>query len=539
MPLVSRFVRYAPKVARYLVTTLADNLPDARRLVISPPLSREDGGAGGDYTVSIDGASTTSRGAVKLAGQLGGTADAPDVRGIVVTVATIEVPLSFGAVADGQALVRSGTTVVGADLLPTSGGTLTGELAMGGHKVTGLASGTAPGDAATYGQVAALLNGLDWQASVLNQNLTSPPGSPSTGNRHLIAASATGAWSGKDGQITTYDGSAWTFTVPNQGMTVHVEAEGADYVYNGSAWVNIGASVDHAALLNLGTGDPHPQYQLSAGREAASGYAGLGSDTLPIQPTKGVRAGSDPSSPAPGEVWVNGTDLKFRNNDGTPVTDVVERLSRRNQASGYAGLDGTGRVGASQAPAKSTYATGGNQALVASDIAAAPQSRLVTAGTGLSGGGDLSVDRTVSIAAFSGIVAKDFDPASGLNWSANETKVHVSFDIGAEGMLVPIAMRLPPCVDAALRTEVVFEFDDASTRTLSNGSTGSNLDQDANAIAGFLSGDLSNSAINNGKRVRRLILQTRNTSGATISSIDIGIFRIRAWAMPRGGGAAL
>jgi hypothetical protein len=106
-------------------------------------------------------------------------------------------------------------------------------------------------------------------------------------------------------------------------------------------------------------------------------------------------------------------------------------------------------------------------------------------------------------------------------------------------MLVPIAMRLPPCVDAALRTEVVFEFDDASTRTLSNGSTGSNLDQDANAIAGFLSGDLSNSAINNGKRVRRLILQTRNTSGATISSIDIGIFRIRAWAMPRGGGAAL
>lgn len=99
MPPVSRFVRYAPKVARYLVTAIADNLPNARRLVFTAPLSGADGGDGGDYTVTIDPATDSTRGALKLAGQLGGTADAPDVRGITVTGAA----LTLGAVADGQA----------------------------------------------------------------------------------------------------------------------------------------------------------------------------------------------------------------------------------------------------------------------------------------------------------------------------------------------------------------------------------------------------------------------------------------------------
>lgn len=37
---------------------------------------------------------------------------------------------------------------------------------------------------------------------------------------------------------------------------------------------------DHAALSNLTSGDPHTQYQLKTGKGAASGYAGLGSDSL-------------------------------------------------------------------------------------------------------------------------------------------------------------------------------------------------------------------------------------------------------------------
>lgn len=46
---------------------------------------------------------------------------------------------------------------------------------------------------------------------------------------------------------------------------------------------------------------------------------------------------------------------------------------------------------------KTSHATGGTDALSASDVGAVPTSRTVSAGTGLSGGGDLSADRTLSV----------------------------------------------------------------------------------------------------------------------------------------------
>ena len=94
--------------------------------------------------------------------------------------------------------------------------------------------------------------GGDWLASVKEQ-LAAPPGSPSSGDRYLIAATGTGAWSGKDNQVAEYDGSAWVYTSPSEGMHVFVEggsgALGADIVavYSGSAWVK-GASLNGALV---------------------------------------------------------------------------------------------------------------------------------------------------------------------------------------------------------------------------------------------------------------------------------------------------
>jgi len=47
---------------------------------------------------------------------------------------------------------------------------------------------------------------------------------------------------------------------------------------------------------------------------------------------------------------------------------------------------------------KSTHATGGTDAIAPSDIGAAPTSRTISAGTGLTGGGDLTADRTLTVA---------------------------------------------------------------------------------------------------------------------------------------------
>lgn len=538
---VDRFVRYAPKLAQFVVTALDENLPRARRLLFGAPLRATDGGPGGDLLVGVDEATPTAAGVVRLSGQLGGTAQSPDVRGLRVLDGGSPVLLALGQAADGSALVRDGGSVVGVPVVRRAGDTMTGDLGMAGHRVRGLVNGVLSDDAATYGQVTALLNGLDWQASVLD-GIPTPPGNPATGDRYLVVATATGAWAGHEEKIAQWSGSGWTLVVPNKGFTLHNEATGQDLTYTGAhpagSWVNIGASVDHASLLNLAAGDPHPQYQLAAGREQANGYAGLGSDTLPIRPSKGVRTGGDPTAPGPGEVWLVGTELKFRTDSGSPTTELVERQARRNAANGYAGLDGGGRVGPAQAPAKATYATGGDQALSPADIGAVPSGRTVATGTGLSGGGDLSANRTLAIAAFGGLVAKDHDPATA-SWSANEVKTLFTIDAGADGQLLVVGVRLPATVDVALRTEAVFELDNGAQVILENTSSSVTLDSEGPALGYVLMGNLANAAQNNGRGVRKVLFRGRNTTGNPVNNVDLGVFRLRAWCAPRGAGGAL
>jgi hypothetical protein len=75
------------------------------------------------------------------------------------------------------------------------------------------------------------------QDPVLDKDLTAPPGGESIGDRYIVGASATGAWSGKDDDIAQYDGAGWFFKTPIDGTTVSVADEDEIYLYNGSAWV--------------------------------------------------------------------------------------------------------------------------------------------------------------------------------------------------------------------------------------------------------------------------------------------------------------
>lgn len=77
------------------------------------------------------------------------------------------------------------------------------------------------------------------QARVKDKDLTAPPGSPTDGDAYIVAASPTGAWSGKAGQIARWwaGGTAWEFRPARQGWRVHVEDEAIDYRYESGAWV--------------------------------------------------------------------------------------------------------------------------------------------------------------------------------------------------------------------------------------------------------------------------------------------------------------
>lgn len=77
------------------------------------------------------------------------------------------------------------------------------------------------------------------QLRVLDKDLATPPGSPSDGAAYIVAAGATGAWSGKAGQIAYWRTATngWAFLVPANGWLVWVDDEARRYSREDSAWV--------------------------------------------------------------------------------------------------------------------------------------------------------------------------------------------------------------------------------------------------------------------------------------------------------------
>lgn len=74
--------------------------------------------------------------------------------------------------------------------------------------------------------------------SVLDKDLTAPPGSPIIGDRYLVPAAATGAWVGEDEAIAHYTARGWEFEEPRIGMILYVEDEDAFYHYNAAGtWI--------------------------------------------------------------------------------------------------------------------------------------------------------------------------------------------------------------------------------------------------------------------------------------------------------------
>lgn len=121
---------------------------------------------------------------------------------------------------------------------------------------------------ATKDYVDGIAASITWQAPVLDKDLTTPPGSPVTGDRYIVAATASGAWTGQEEKIATYNGSGWDFTTPSAGFSAFVDDEDAGYVYTDAhptgQWVIFtGGSSSHSALSNL-TADDHLHYHTDA-----------------------------------------------------------------------------------------------------------------------------------------------------------------------------------------------------------------------------------------------------------------------------------
>lgn len=84
------------------------------------------------------------------------------------------------------------------------------------------------------------LNLLDLlaQATVRDRTHSAPPASPALGDCHVVAAGASGAWSGKDGQIAAWYGG-WRFAAPRPGWSLWVEAERRALRWDGGGWAPV------------------------------------------------------------------------------------------------------------------------------------------------------------------------------------------------------------------------------------------------------------------------------------------------------------
>jgi hypothetical protein len=82
---------------------------------------------------------------------------------------------------------------------------------------------------------------------------STPPGSPTDGDRYIVKPTGDGAWSGHDNEITEYADSVWVFTPTAliiEGTSVYSAADTTLYTWSGSAWVKHDHDGVHADLVD-------------------------------------------------------------------------------------------------------------------------------------------------------------------------------------------------------------------------------------------------------------------------------------------------
>ncbi len=128
----------------------------------------------------------------------------------------------------------------------------------------------------TVNEALARLDGLV-QLTVKNRDLTVPPASPAEGERYIVAAGATGAWAGWDGEVALFTGGAWFRLSPQEGWRVWVEDEGALLVRMGGAWLKLDVALGllvRGPAVEVARGPSGSSIGLHVDEELLSGLSG-------------------------------------------------------------------------------------------------------------------------------------------------------------------------------------------------------------------------------------------------------------------------
>lgn len=103
--------------------------------------------------------------------------------------------------------------------------------------------------------------------SVKSRTQADAPVTPLSGERYIVAASATGLWAGKDGMIAVFVDGSWSFIAVAKGWLAYVEDEGKVLVFNGTQWEGTSSIPESLSLSMLGiqaTADATNRFALSS-----------------------------------------------------------------------------------------------------------------------------------------------------------------------------------------------------------------------------------------------------------------------------------
>lgn len=90
------------------------------------------------------------------------------------------------------------------------------------------------------------------QLTILDKDLSAPPGSPVEGDRYIVAGSPTGLWAGQANRITAFYNGSWKFFTAKEGWLGYVQDENALYVFNGTTWGPLSIGGGAIAALDEG-----------------------------------------------------------------------------------------------------------------------------------------------------------------------------------------------------------------------------------------------------------------------------------------------
>lgn len=189
--------------------------------------------------------------------------------------------------------------------------------------------------------------------AVKDKDLATPPGSPADGDAYIVAASPTGDWSGKAGNIAFYQtGTGWRFVAPFEGLRADVADEDIAYRYDGSAWATTAASrsrVVNIAILNTALAASEPFAALVAPSGETWTFAGNFSGAY----GKKLSGGTNPASSFAIDVVKNGSSV------GTitiSTSGVVSFATSGGTSFTISGTDGLQFVGPASADTAVGYA---------------------------------------------------------------------------------------------------------------------------------------------------------------------------------------